>query len=400
VLPNIPANFGPVRARVTCMVDGQTISGESAPFTVPANGVVNLPHIVFGQTTPIPTSLTMTAPTPTLTQAGGTVQLAVSARYADGTRKDVTAAGTGTQYTISNTAIATISGDGLVQAVTSGTVLIQATQEGASGLTSIQVALAGVDTDGDGIPDDVELSLGMNPGNPVDASEDFDRDGLSNLDEYRQGTDLRNPDTDGDSLADGREVTLGTSPLLRDTDADGISDGLEVQTASDPLNPNSYNLSGALSGIAVTPPVFTLTFNTIAGDVSIQLKVTGTLRDGRTIDLTSTQRGTNYSSSDLTFCSFSAANGRVFAGQAGTCTITASVGGFSARERHRAYVRADTVVVHRSRRHGKWCRRQRQLRLCRGEWCGSQGRGRHEPHRSPHRRHSESAWERQRREGG
>ena len=55
VPPNVPANFGPVRARVTCLVNGQTISGESAPFTVPANGVVNLPPIKFGQTTPIPT---------------------------------------------------------------------------------------------------------------------------------------------------------------------------------------------------------------------------------------------------------------------------------------------------------------------------------------------------------
>ncbi len=78
VLPNVPANFGSVRARVTCIVDGQTISGESDLFTVPPNGVVNLPHVVFGQTTPIPTSLTLTAPTHTLTQAGATVQLAVS----------------------------------------------------------------------------------------------------------------------------------------------------------------------------------------------------------------------------------------------------------------------------------------------------------------------------------
>src|SRR5229473_6624566 len=48
VLPNVPANFGPVRARATCIVDGQTISGESDLFIVPTNGVVNRPHIVFG----------------------------------------------------------------------------------------------------------------------------------------------------------------------------------------------------------------------------------------------------------------------------------------------------------------------------------------------------------------
>ena len=41
VLPNVPANFGFVRARVTCIVEGRTISGESDPFLIPANGVVN-----------------------------------------------------------------------------------------------------------------------------------------------------------------------------------------------------------------------------------------------------------------------------------------------------------------------------------------------------------------------
>src|SRR5438045_5283002 len=61
VLPNVPANFGPVRARVTCVVDGRTISGESEPFVVPANGVVNIPKITFGQVTPIPVSLGITA---------------------------------------------------------------------------------------------------------------------------------------------------------------------------------------------------------------------------------------------------------------------------------------------------------------------------------------------------
>ena len=61
VLPNIPANFGLVGARVTCIVDGQTISGESDPFVVPPNGVVNLQHIVFGQTTSVPSSLTLVA---------------------------------------------------------------------------------------------------------------------------------------------------------------------------------------------------------------------------------------------------------------------------------------------------------------------------------------------------
>src|SRR5712664_3793864 len=68
VLPNIPANFGPVRARVTCIIDGRTVSGESEPFVVPPNGAVSVPPIVFGQTSPIPTTVTIDASTRTLTQ--------------------------------------------------------------------------------------------------------------------------------------------------------------------------------------------------------------------------------------------------------------------------------------------------------------------------------------------
>jgi hypothetical protein len=109
------------------------------------------------------------------------------------------------------------------------------------------VSPSGVDSDGDGIPDDVELALGLDPHNAVDASEDFDRDGLTNLQEFELGTDLRNADTDGDGLTDGQEVARGTSPLLRDTDGDGLSDGPEVQTGSNPLDASSYNSQAALS---------------------------------------------------------------------------------------------------------------------------------------------------------
>src|SRR5438105_4735517 len=53
VLPNIPANFGQVKARATCVQNGQTIFGESAYFTVPKNGATNLPAITLGNTTQI-----------------------------------------------------------------------------------------------------------------------------------------------------------------------------------------------------------------------------------------------------------------------------------------------------------------------------------------------------------
>ena len=44
------------------------------------------------------------------------------------------------------------------------------------------------DTDGDGIPDDVELLMGLNPNNAADAALDPDGDGMTNLQEYLAGT--------------------------------------------------------------------------------------------------------------------------------------------------------------------------------------------------------------------
>jgi hypothetical protein len=271
--------------------------------------------------------VSVTTPVSTLTSIGASAGLTVTARYADGSSKDVTS-GFGTQYTISNRAIATVSADGLVQAVKSGTVVIQATLEGASGIASIRIAPAGVDTDGDGIPDEYEIAHGLNPNNPVDAQEDPDHDGLTNLQEYQLGTDPQNADSDADGLSDGQEIARGTNPLLWDTDGDGISDGLEVGAGTNPLDGSNFNLAAVLSGIRVTPPIFVLNFNTIEGEASVRLRATGTMLDGRTIDITA--RGVNFASSDLNICNFGATQGQVFAGQSGSCTITATIAALTA----------------------------------------------------------------------
>ncbi|MCW8193449.1 S8 family serine peptidase [Proteobacteria bacterium 005FR1] len=94
-----------------------------------------------------------------------------------------------------------------------------------------------VDADADGLPDNWEAVWGLDSTDPVDATDDGDRDGLSNLQEYRSGTSPSEPDGDADGLADGDEVELaGTDPHNSDSDSDGLHDGEEVHDhSSDPL---------------------------------------------------------------------------------------------------------------------------------------------------------------------
>ena len=103
------------------------------------------------------------------------------------------------------------------------------------------------DLDGDGLPDFIEMAI-------IDADEedaietiedvlpgdDFDNDGLTNIEEPDLRTDPVVADTDGDGLSDGDEVnTHETDPLQVDTDRDGLSDGDEVAIGTDPGNPDT-----------------------------------------------------------------------------------------------------------------------------------------------------------------
>lgn len=81
---------------------------------------------------------------------------------------------------------------------------------------STRTALPLADSDNDNLPDVWELDNGFFVGNDYFGKEtfqDFDGDGLSNIEEYNLGLDPTNADSDGDNVADGVEQQLGTDPL-------------------------------------------------------------------------------------------------------------------------------------------------------------------------------------------
>ena len=115
--------------------------------------------------------------------------------------------------------------------------------DGAEVWTHLTNPLA-ADTDGDGMPDKWEVDSGRDANVP-NAGEDPDLDGLTDLEEFGQGTDPLDPDTDDDGLEDGPEIVHGADPLAPDTDADGLPDGWEVDYGFDPASDG-----GAAHGLA------------------------------------------------------------------------------------------------------------------------------------------------------
>jgi hypothetical protein len=115
-----------------------------------------------------------------------------------------------------------------------------------------------VDNDRDGVPDELEAALGLDPskidtnGNGIsDGLEDPDRDSLPtaweifySYDPIKANSDANaildgGEDPDGDLLVNIDEFKNGTDPRNRDTDNDGWWDEIEVSGGSDPLNPAS-----------------------------------------------------------------------------------------------------------------------------------------------------------------
>lgn len=180
-----------------------------------------------------------------------------------------------------------LDGDGLtnIEEIKIGTFLNNPDSDGDGLLDGVEVNELKTnplekDTDGDGMPDGWEVEYGLDPIDASDSTEDPDKDGYNNYQEYLNntnpnesdlpnidqsninidkdpskidsdldylsdkeeesiGTKKTNPDTDGDGLLDGYEVYVTkTNPLLFDTDGDGMPDGYEVLFNLDPFIKN------------------------------------------------------------------------------------------------------------------------------------------------------------------
>jgi len=114
--------------------------------------------------------------------------------------------------------------------------------------TPLNIELVPVDSDGDGLPDEVELMTQTNP-YKEDTDEDGIIDGLEDLNhngivDYNE-TDPRNPDTDNDGIEDGYELSEELNPLKddanEDKDQDGYSNLVESQNET---NPNLQDYPG------------------------------------------------------------------------------------------------------------------------------------------------------------
>mgnify|MGYP000038259641 CR=1 FL=1 len=114
----------------------------------------------------------------------------------------------------------------------------------------ITVIDSSMDSDGDGIPDDVEIENGSDPNDAdtdddgiIDSQEpnaldDTDGDGIINV---------LDPDSDNDGLSDGTEVGITEPHPDTDVDEGHFIPDADPDTTTDPLNPDSDN-GGVLDG--------------------------------------------------------------------------------------------------------------------------------------------------------
>ncbi len=102
----------------------------------------------------------------------------------------------------------------------------------------------GIDTDGDGLPDYLEVTICTDPDDAdtdddgiKDGDEDLNHDGVKDPGE----TDPCLADTDGDGIQDGTEMGLTTNDVSPDTDPEVFQPDQDPETNTDPLDADTDN---------------------------------------------------------------------------------------------------------------------------------------------------------------
>ena len=162
-------------------------------------------------------------------------------------------AGTGAiTYASSNAAVATVSGS-TVTIVGIGTSTITATQAAddnylAASISATLTVILG-DSDGDGVPDDVEIREGTDPNDPSSV-KDSDGDGVPDYVEIGNGTNPNNPsdaiDSNGNGLSDYYEAR-NTAPTNIAISASTVNENNTVGASIANLTATDINIGEAFT---------------------------------------------------------------------------------------------------------------------------------------------------------
>ncbi len=143
----------------------------------------------------------------------------------------------------------------------------------------------GADMDFDGLPDEWE-SWVFELGEDQSGADDYEFDGLTNLEELQLGTHPAFADSDRDGLTDFDEVASGTSPSAWDSDLGGEPDGQEVAAGTDPADPDddfpvpSIRLSSSDIRFSADPGEIDSRWLTVSNTGSTTLEVFGVELEG------------------------------------------------------------------------------------------------------------------------